>query len=274
MSLITALPYSADKRARSAQQSDYWHETRTPFMCLIFLLPLLAIYEWGVSSYGGNRPEMIRNGADFWMRQWIEQAGRWVEQFGWGIAEIGWAYNFLLPGLVVLGLLGWQMAGRYSWKISGELFIGMLAESLLFAFLLVVIGQVLDLAFQEIPLIVSIPFSVSSGGSAEAALAITFVGAGIYEEVMFRLCLLPLCFGGLRLLQMPAKYAAFLAILGSSLLFSVAHYIGPAAESFELFTFTFRTLAGLFFAMLFVTRGFGITVGCHAAYDLLVGILL
>jgi hypothetical protein len=41
-----------------------------------------------------------------------------------------------------------------------------------------------------------------------------------------------------------------------------------------LFSFVFRATAGVFFAGLFVVRGFGITVGSHAAYDLLVGILI
>jgi membrane protease YdiL (CAAX protease family) len=62
--------------------------------------------------------------------------------------------------------------------------------------------------------------------------------------------------------------------LVTSLMFSLAHYVGPTAETMVLFTFTFRALAGVFFAALFVTRGFGITVGCHAAYDLLVGVLM
>ncbi|MBC8113461.1 MAG: CPBP family intramembrane metalloprotease, partial [Candidatus Saccharimonas sp.] len=40
------------------------------------------------------------------------------------------------------------------------------------------------------------------------------------------------------------------------------------------FSFIFRTLAGMFFAALFFLRGFGITVGTHAVYDVFVGIVL
>ena len=65
-----------------------------------------------------------------------------------------------------------------------------------------------------------------------------------------------------------------LAVVSTSLLFSLAHHVGPTGEALRLFPFTFRTLAGLFFAGLFVVRGFGITVGTHAAYDLLVGLLM
>jgi membrane protease YdiL (CAAX protease family) len=105
-------------------------------------------------------------------------------------------------------------------------------------------------------------------------LAVTYIGAGIYEEVLFRLCLLPLCFGFFRLARLEKNWAAVLAILSTSLAFSLAHYVGATGEPFQLFSFAFRTLAGLVFAALFVLRGFGISVGCHAAYDLLVGVML
>jgi membrane protease YdiL (CAAX protease family) len=62
------------------------------------------------------------------------------------------------------------------------------------------------------------------------------------------------------------------AIIVTSLLFSAAHYIGPHGESFGLFTFVFRFVAGLFFGLLFVFRGFGIAAGSHAGYDVLVGV--
>ena len=39
----------------------------------------------------------------------------------------------------------------------------------------------------------------------------------------------------------------------------------------EWFSASFRCLAGIFFATLFVYRGFGIAAGTHALYDVLVG---
>jgi hypothetical protein len=77
-----------------------------------------------------------------------------------------------------------------------------------------------------------------------------------------------------RLALLPHKPAVVAAILFTSVLFSTAHYIGPGADQFTTFSFLFRAIAGAFFAALFVLRGFGITAGCHAAYDILVGILL
>jgi hypothetical protein len=239
----------------TANAGDYWSQTQRPLTCLVFLTPLLIAYEAGV-LWLGDYEGGLRNGADFLMRDWLEQAG--------------FHHWFLLPALVVALLLGWQIAGKYPWRVSADTLAGMAAESLLFAFVLIVLGQLQDLAFQRwgTPAALSIEFGPT------AARAVTYLGAGVYEEVLFRLCLLPLVFGVLRIVRLPKRFAAVVAVVATSLLFAAAHYVGPVADQFALFSFTFRALAGLFFAGLFCLRGFGITVGCHAAYDLLVGVLL
>jgi membrane protease YdiL (CAAX protease family) len=55
-------------------------------------------------------------------------------------------------------------------------------------------------------------------------------------------------------------------VVSSSLLFSLYHYLGH--EQFDLRTFAFRTAAGAYFGAVFIFRGFGITAGTHAAYDI------
>jgi membrane protease YdiL (CAAX protease family) len=66
--------------------------------------------------------------------------------------------------------------------------------------------------------------------------------------------------------------SAFWAAIISALLFSLFHYIGPAGDSFSLGSFLQRTLGGLYFSILFVTRGFGVTAASHALYDMLVAV--
>ena len=63
------------------------------------------------------------------------------------------------------------------------------------------------------------------------------------------------------------------AVLLTSLLFSIAHNVGPYGERFAWFNFIFRVLAGVFFSVLFVYRGFGIAAGTHAFFDILVGLM-
>jgi len=238
---------------------DYWSNARRPFTSLLFLAPLLVAYEMGIRWYGGVEAEHLRNGADYWMREWLQNAGL--------------QHPMLLPGLIVAGLIAWQIWGRFSWRVSPDTLVGMLAESLLFAFCLVALGQLQDLLFQHFEGMAAL----STGGFNAAEFwgrCVSFIGAGVYEEVLFRLCLIPICYLVLRAVLLPRNWAIAGAVVATSVIFASAHYIGPAADQFTWFSFTFRALAGLFFAVLFALRGFGITVGCHAAYDVLVGLLL
>jgi membrane protease YdiL (CAAX protease family) len=102
------------------------------------------------------------------------------------------------------------------------------------------------------------------------ANVVGFLGAGIYEELLFRLLLLPVVAAGLKLAGAGPEKQIVGAVIITSLLFSAAHYIGPY-ESWSLFSFVFRFLAGAFFAVLFVARGFGIAAGTHALFDIFVG---
>ncbi len=244
------------------ERDDYWTQARQPLHSLLFLLPLLAIYEIGVGLTAGAAHETARNGADYWMRSGLHMAG--------------FRHPLLLP-IVIVGLLaGWHFVGRFRWQLSPATLVGMLAESLLFGMCLVVLGQLQDLAFR--PHVGHVAHGAQSGillsQPPALPLIVSYVGAGVYEEVLFRLCLIPVAYGLLRALLVPRRPAVLIAVLATSLLFSAAHYVGPAADTFTMFSFAFRAMAGVFFAGLFVVRGFGVTAGSHAAYDLLVGVLI
>jgi len=251
------------------KSDDYWALARQPLHCLLFLLPLLAAYEIGVALAIGDGAT-ARNGADYWMR--------------WGLQVVGLKHPLLLPVVVVGLLAGWQLVGRFRWKPSAGTLCGMLAESALFGACLVVLGQLQDLAFrsqlgqlaQEAHTGITLAQSGTIPGNVPGTIprVISYIGAGVYEEVLFRLCLIPVSYGLLRGLLLHRRLALLVAVVTTSILFSAAHYVGPAADQLTVFSFLFRALAGIYFAVLFVTRGFGITVGSHAAYDVIVGILL
>jgi membrane protease YdiL (CAAX protease family) len=101
---------------------------------------------------------------------------------------------------------------------------------------------------------------------------VAFLGAGIYEEVLFRLMLLPCCVAALTRVGVPRAKSLVAAVIVTSLVFALAHYIGPHGDRWQSFSFLFRAVAGSFFATLFVYRGFGIAAGAHAGYDILVGL--
>lgn len=249
----------SSSRPRSKSES-YWSLARSPLHCLIFLLPLLVTYELGILWLGGSQAYQLRNGADYWMRGWLQQQG--------------WETPWLLPALIVAALLLWQVIGHFAWEIRVDTLVGMAAESMLFACVLLMLGQLQDAVFQHYLDTPRLALSPVAAMGTQWGQTVSYMGAGIYEEVLFRLLALPLTFVALRLLLVPENYATVVAVIITSLLFSAAHYVGGAADSFTLFSFLFRTIAGCLFAILFVLRGFGITVGAHAAYDVLVGVVL
>jgi membrane protease YdiL (CAAX protease family) len=126
------------------------------------------------------------------------------------------------------------------------------------------------------PLLESFGINLNAPPQADPALVqmITFVGAGIYEEVLFRLLLFSGLVWLLKQINVAGAIAVVVAAAGSALIFAGAHHVGPYGEKYDAYIFVFRTVAGIYFALLFRLRGFGITVGAHALYDVLVGVLL
>jgi membrane protease YdiL (CAAX protease family) len=251
--------------------ATYWHETRRPWVNLVFLAPWLAVYECGVWLSEGQG-HAARNGADVWLRSAFDRTG--------------WTLAWLLPFVVLGTLWVWHRGTQQPCRVSLDTLAGMCAESVLFACGLIVLGQTADLCLRAqalAPLSVEIP---------ETALRfVNFLGAGLYEEYLFRLCLLPLAYWLLRALLLPQRAATAGAVLLTSAVFALAHYLTPSGEGTLLslfsdavvrvqsqrelwFGFTFRLLAGAYFAAIYCTRGFGIAVGCHAVYDVIVGIVL
>lgn len=100
------------------------------------------------------------------------------------------------------------------------------------------------------------------------------LGAGVYEELVFRVGIFWVVFQLLQLAARPAEREQGLlvrtlgAVLITSLVFALAHHLGP--EPFELGALLFRTVAALVFTSLFAWRGLGVAACAHAAYDVFV----
>lgn len=241
--------------------SGYWAESSRPMASLVFITPLLIVYEAGVLILG---PQAVRNGADVWLRQLLD----WV----------GFGQYFLLPVLTVSILLGWHYTTRQRWRLSSGILYGMISECVLLAILLRLLLALQGTFFHAM----SEPApqaAVSLDVSSTVRGFVGFLGAGVYEELLFRLILLSLVGWVLRRVGAWRGLSVFAAVFLTSLLFAAAHYVGPHGEPLEWlssvfwFSFLFRFLAGVFFSVLFVYRGFGIAAGTHAGYDILVGLL-
>jgi len=96
-------------------------------------------------------------------------------------------------------------------------------------------------------------------------------GAGFHEELAFRVVLFS---GGalllMQLLRVRPRAAWAIAALGSALLFSLVHHIGPYGDPFAIAPLLFRTLAALYLTLVYAARGFAVAVYTHTLYDLLI----
>jgi hypothetical protein len=225
---------------------SYWALSRTPLTSLAFTLPLVLAYEGGVLLLGRGSP---RNGADVWLRQALD--------------GLGFGQYFLLPVLTVVGLLAWHHVQHDRWRFSPAVLVGMCVECVISALLLVGLARLQSRFW---------PLAIGDGAAVILARFVGYCGAGLYEEVLFRLLMLPAVAWACGRLGATAGAAGAWAVFITSIVFSAAHYIGPLGDTFDLHSFAFRALAGIFFATLFLVRGFGIAAGTHAAYDMIVGL--
>ena len=248
-------------RRRGLPSIDYWRESTRPLSSLLFVTPILFLYEVGILVQG---MAAARNGADVWLRGLLD----WL----------GFGQYFLLPALTCAVLLGWHHATQQPWRVASSVFSRMMVESMALAVVLLLGAQIQSIVFATLPKAAG-EIPLASTGMRSLANAIGYLGAGIYEELMFRLLFLPVVFAVSRALGGSTQFSLWTAIILSSGLFAAAHYqldlrignwhlVVASGYPFDWCSFIFRFWAGVFFALIFVHRGFGIAVGSHALYDL------
>jgi hypothetical protein len=105
---------------------------------------------------------------------------------------------------------------------------------------------------------------------------IASAGAGFYEELIFRVAGIALIVWllGLRKKKLSTRPTMIIAVVLSSLVFSVAHYLGPGADSFGLASFSFRFVLGCMLAAIYLLRGFATAAYAHFFYDIYVLLFL
>lgn len=226
--------------------SRYFAASELPLTILLFLLPMLVLYEVGTRYFASDwaRQAELRVLAFTMFRQFMELFGA--------------SGRYLPPLAVVAILLGMHIARRDRWEMHIGTAVTMAFESALLALPLLALGSI----FQR--------YSVLYAGVASAKSGFVLaLGAGIYEELVFRLMAFAvLSILLIDLLKLRNSRGYVLIVLSSSIAFAAYHYWGPMAEPFRLSDFVFRTMAGVYFGWLFMSRGFGVTAGSHVAYDM------
>lgn len=250
----------------------YLDASRRPFEILLFLLPLVLLYElWLVLELRAG-PAVLTNKAHETVFRFL---GLFGGLFGLDPNPSGlWALS--LPGVLLVAiLLAWQVTARNPWRAQPATIGLMAVESLLAAAALVLVARVIaSVPGGGLPLGFA---GTGAGGlrslSLGGKLAIS-VGAGLYEEMVFRLGLMSLLTWALAsVLGWREGPALAVAIVVSATLFALYHPLRDATGTVDRRRLAFFLVAGAWFATLYALRGFGIAVGTHAGYDVAVTLL-
>jgi len=214
------------------------HEWRSAVMLTV---PLFAVYEAGLLLFTHGE---VRNAADQVLRD---------------LFHLGGARGTIVLNSVVLCLfLAAALARPRREPVFRHLPL-LVLECSIYAALLVPVTS----------LVVTLARGLMENGPA-AALVLS-LGAGLYEEVIFRLVAVSGLYALLhRGLGLRTVWAASAALLLSSLLFAAYHHVGPGGEVFVRRVFAFRFLAGMLLGWLFLLRGFAVSCWSHALYDVMV----
>ena len=268
--LLHSSPQSQpDARDREARRHPH-HPNAT----LVLVLPLLALYELAnlLAAHGGlAHPPCLRAGADLWTRAFL--------------ASLAWPVEWVSPSLILAAFLGLWRSWRFQRSDAPPglcpPYVALMVECVVWGLALFGLAHLVLLGF----------VAVGDWNAAVSQAAVTrphtppppdpagwswigLVGAGVFEEAIFRGLGLPILVVMFQALRWRADEAWIGAALISSALFAMAHHVGPLGEPIEPTTLTFRFLAGMVFAGLSRFRGFGIAVGGHVSYNLTVAILV
>jgi len=276
-------------------QDSYLERTSRPIYAIVFLLPFIIFYELG--TFGINtdilNQSQIRVVAFVWLQNLLESVG------------FGGKFAWVAPPLaVIVILIAMQITSGKQWRFWFGDILPMAVECVLLAVPLIVltlslssssgaqskIGRLENSAIRTQTVTPlkhsSVAYNRRSSATGQTVKdeptrpiltnIVTGIGAGIYEELVFRLiliCILMLLLqDALRLNHMNS---IVLSVLISAALFSAHHHIDffsgqpNATDPFNWTRFAFRTIAGIYFAVLFAIRGFGITAGTHAFYNII-----
>src|SRR2546429_7451286 len=235
--------------------SSYWRVSRAPGSSLSFALPLLLFCQV-LSVLLAHGTRSVRNGADVILQSlFIAVAGSWGP---------------LVFMVCLIGVGAWLVVRdlRKGSRLRASVFCGMMAEALLLALLFgFLVGGVTSGVLGGLQVLAR-----PAGGDLDRWTRLMLsLGAGIYEELLFRVLLVGALAAAARaLLGWRPVAAGVAAALSRAAAFSAFHYIGPYGDRLQVYSFVFRMVAGLFFSALYLTPGVGITAGSHAPYDVFV----
>ncbi len=266
-------PTRRDGRPAGPPLQVYLRDSKRPLTILVFLTPLIIAYELGLVLALRSETGVLTNKAH-------ESLLRFFDIFG-----VPARSGLYLGGVVILVvLLLWHVLNRDRWRISGRTLLGMTVETVALTAPLLAIAQIIarlgetTIAPVAAVGLTSVGLAASPGADPAAVnladldlsarLAIS-VGAGLYEELLFRMILIAALHTILvDIAGLKSAAGAATAIVISAVAFAFYHDATGPDGSWSWRLIAFYVIAGVYFGVLYVGRGFGIVVGVHALYDI------
>ena len=212
---------------------------------LLLVFPLFLAYELGLLLTPAS------NGVDFTSRFIFNAVERNPQSYLLVHLALAAVFLLLLHTLYRRGILELDRA----WPVILESCIYALT---LGSFIIFVMDRCLGLELLAI------------GGAKLGNALVVSLGAGVHEEMVFRLGIMGI--GGLVLTRVFGRsgLAVLIAAILSAAAFALAHHVGAAGEALELSLLVYRFIAGLAFAAIFYYRSLAHAVYSHFLYDLYV----
>jgi len=230
---------------------SYFTVTKGVLYSYIACLPLLLFYELLIWVSSLDTSDSIRISVDVWFRQIVQLTGLH-------------STSIILGGVALLGVVLLYIKRADLHNIKKSYFLMMLAESLLYSIIIIITIH----TFLDAVLMANSSSQIESLSSLQ--LYALSLGAGLYEELFFRVILVSLLIFIFKMFTTNEPVATSLSIVSAALIFSGVHYVGFYGDTFTLHSFLFRFLFGLGLNLIYVKRGFGIAAWTHAVYDLIV----
>lgn len=234
-------------------KTNYFTYTKDNFIGILFIFPFLLVYEMLFYIVYADNDLKARNLAEILIRDFFSLFG---------------SFGFLVEIIFLISIL------YYLIKRNKSKYQTLNVNSLYLFFLIIegfLFGLILILFLSNMEIFAFSKLSYNPNFLENIYLSI---GAGVWEEILFRGILLTFFIYISRKINLFATNVnSFISVIIVSLLFSGSHYIGNSGEVFIYYTFIIRSIAGVYLGYLFLWRGIGVVSMTHISYNVIIEIL-